>query len=149
MSTQALRGSTADRPLPTRASRWWIGRSLKALVTLFLSFDAVIKIMFVPKMPEAAAGIGWDAAQAPALGFILLASTLLYAVPRTSFLGALLLTGYLGGAVATHMRVESPLFTHTLFGVYLGAIVWGALLLCDSRLLQFIRGGTQQPGSAA
>ncbi|MGO4682943.1 DoxX family protein [Hyphomicrobium sp. 2TAF46] len=107
---------------------------MKALVVLFLCFDAVIKIMFVPDMPEASAGIGWDAAKAPLLGVILLASTLLYAVPRTSVLGAILLTGYLGGAVATHMRVDSPLFTHVLFGIYLGLFMWGGLWLRDPRL---------------
>lgn len=134
MSTPTLAGSAADHSSSTGNRSRWIGRGMKALVVLFLCFDAVIKIMFVPNMPEAAAGIGWDAAKAPLLGVILLASTLLYAVPRTSFLGAVLLTGYLGGAVATHMRVDSPLFTHVLFGIYLGLFMWGGLWLRDPRL---------------
>ena len=65
---------------------------------------------------------------------MLLGSTLLYAIPRTAVLGAILLTAYLGGAVATHVRVGSPLFSHTLFGVYLGVIVWGGLWLRDPRI---------------
>ncbi|WP_441706349.1 DoxX family protein [Hyphomicrobium sp. 2TAF46] len=134
MSTPKSAGSAADHPSSTANRSLWIGRGMKALVVLFLCFDAVIKIMFVPDMPEASAGIGWDAAKAPLLGVILLASTLLYAVPRTSVLGAILLTGYLGGAVATHMRVDSPLFTHVLFGIYLGLFMWGGLWLRDPRL---------------
>jgi hypothetical protein len=68
------------------------------------------------------------------LGAILGISTLLYALPRTAFLGAVLLTAYLGGAVATHLRVDSPLVTHTLFGVYLGLLLWGGLWLRDARV---------------
>ena len=106
------------------------------VAVLLLSLDASVKIAFLPNMPEAADGLlGWDATEAPKLGYILLACTALYAIPRTSFLGAVLLTGYLGGAVAAHMRVGSPLMTHTLFGVYLGIFIWGALILCDRRPL--------------
>ena len=68
------------------------------------------------------------------LGLLLLGATLLYALPRTSFLGAILLTGYLGGAVAKHMRIDSPLFSHVLFGVYLGAMLWTGLWLREPRL---------------
>jgi hypothetical protein len=68
------------------------------------------------------------------LGILTLVSTVLYALPRTSVLGAILLTGYLGGAIATHLRIGSPLFTHILFGVYLGLMVWGGLYLRDERL---------------
>lgn len=125
-------------PVGRRGARR-IGIALKAIVILSLVLDALVKILFLPSMPEAAASLGWDVAQAPTLGFVLLASTLLYALPRTSLLGGLLLTAYLGGAVATHMRVGSPLFTHTLFGVYLGAIVWIALILCDHRLPLLLR----------
>lgn len=146
MSTQISAESVAGHPSSTAKRSVWIGKGMKALVVLFLCFDAVIKIMFVPDMPEAAAGIGWDAAKAPSLGFILLASTLLYAVPRTSFLGAILLTGYLGGAVATHMRVDSPLFTHTLFGFYVGVILWGSLMLCDRRIHQLLRAAPADAG---
>lgn len=115
----------------------WFARVPMYVAVLLLSLDALVKIAFLPNMPEAGdALLGWDAAEAPKLGFILLACTALYAIPRTSFLGAVLLTGYLGGAVAAHMRVGSPLMTHTLFGVYLGIFIWGALILCDRRPLQ-------------
>jgi len=74
------------------------------------------------------------AATARGLGVLLLACTLLYAVPRTAVLGAILLTGYLGGAVATHLRVGDPLFSHVLFGVYMGVALWLGLYLRDARL---------------
>jgi hypothetical protein len=68
------------------------------------------------------------------LGIVTIACTVLYAIPPTSILGAILLTGYLGGAVASHLRIDSPLFTHILFGVYLGLMVWGGLWLRDRKL---------------
>jgi hypothetical protein len=85
---------------------------------------------------DASAALGWptDAATTRGLGLLLLAATLLYAWPRTALLGAILLTGYLGGAVAAHARIGSPLFSHTLFGVYIGLAVWGGLWLRDSRI---------------
>ena len=107
----------------------WGGRILSGLVVLFLSMDAVIKFLFLPKMPEASQQLGWSADMAIPLGVILLTCTVLYAIPRTSILGAILLTGYLGGAVATHTRIDSPLFSHILFGVYLGVAVWGGLFM--------------------
>ena len=71
---------------------------------------------------------------ARSLGIITIVCTLLYSVPPTSILGAILLTGYLGGAIASHLRIGSPLFTHTLFGLYLGLMVWGGLYLRDGNL---------------
>ena len=113
----------------------WFARIPMFVAVLLLTLDALVKIVFLPGLPEGAAQLGWNASEAPKLGYILLACTALYAVPRTSFLGAVLLTGYLGGAVATHMRIGSPLMTHTLFGVYLGIFIWGALVLVDRRPL--------------
>jgi hypothetical protein len=85
---------------------------------------------------DTTAQLGWpaDSASLYLLAALLLGSTLLYAVPRTAVLGAVLLTAYLGGAVATHVRVGSPLFTHVMFGVYVGVIVWGGLWLRDPRI---------------
>ena len=82
------------------------------------------------------AQLGWpaDAGTARALGILMLVSIALYAYPPTAFLGAVLITGYLGGAVATHVRVGSPLLTHTLFGVYVGVLAWAGLWLRDPRL---------------
>ncbi len=107
----------------------WGGRILSGLVVLFLLMDVVIKLLVLPKMPEASEQLGWSAHMAIPLGVILLICTVLYAIPRTSILGAILLTGYLGGAVATHTRIDSPLFTHILFGIYLGVAVWGGLFM--------------------
>jgi hypothetical protein len=114
----------------------WAGRVLSGLAVAFFAMDAGMKLANLPVVAETSAQLGWpsDPGTIRMLGVVLLGSTLLYAIPRTSVLGAILLTGYLGGAVATHVRVGSPLFSHVLFGVYLGIIVWGGLWLRDPRL---------------
>ena len=121
---------------PVSKKTLWTGRILSALVVLFLAFDCVIK--FIKPVPQpvadAFAKLGWPVTLAANLGVILLGCTILYAIPRTSMLGAILLTGYLGGAVTTHLRVGDPLFSHVLFPVYLGVLLWLGLYLRDSRL---------------
>lgn len=93
---------------------------------------------FMDKLPpealEAGAALQWPIEKMPLVGAILLVCTILYAVPRTSILGAVLLTGYLGGAIASHVRVGNPLFTHSLFPVYVAIFVWLGLYLRDERL---------------
>ena len=120
------------------ASRWpiWTGRTLSGLGVVFLVMDAGMKIAALPIVSESAVTIGWTADPSfwRAMGLLLLAITALYAWPRTAVLGAILLTGYLGGAVATHLRMSDPLFSHTLFGVYLGIALWGGLWLRDKRV---------------
>ena len=120
------------------ASRWpiWTGRTLSGLVVVFLVMDAGMKIAALPIVSESAVMTGWTADPGfwRAMGLLLLAITALYAWPRTAVLGAILLTGYLGGAVATHLRMSDPLFSHTLFGVYLGIALWGGLWLRDARV---------------
>ena len=127
-----------DAPLPVTPDRraLWAGRALTVLVLLFLVFDVTIKLLALPVVSATLAQLGWpnDVGSARTLGVILLISAVLYAVPRTAILGAILLTVYLGGAVATHARIGSPLFSHTLFGVYLGLMVWGGLWLRDPRV---------------
>jgi hypothetical protein len=115
----------------------WI---VTALVTAFLTLDFVMKLMAAPIVLETNAqmGLTGGADQARLLGVILGVSTLLYAVPRTAVLGAILLTGYLGGATAIHVRVNDPLFTHVLFGVYLGVLAWTGLFLREPRLRALI-----------
>jgi DoxX-like family len=114
---------------------YWAGCAMSGLVIAFLSMDAAMKLMALPVVLEAGAPLGLpDADMARGLGTLLLVCTLLYIVPQTTVLGAILLTGYLGGAVAMHTRVGSPLFTHVLFGVYLGILLWGGLYLRDARL---------------
>jgi hypothetical protein len=112
-----------------------IGWVLSGLMIAFLLMDAVMKLLALPVVLETQAPLGFaGAAIARELGALLLACTLLYAVPQTAVLGAILLTGYLGGAVVTHARVGDPLFTHILFGVYMGVLLWLGLYLRDARL---------------
>ena len=117
------------------------GCILSGLVILFLLFDAGLKLV----APEVAIkytppSLGWplDVPTMTMLGLLLLIPTLLYIWPRTAILGAILITGYLGGAIGTHVRIGSPLFSHTLFGVYLGLMLWGGLWLRDPRLRALI-----------
>ena len=112
----------------------WTGRILSGVVVLFLIPDGVIKFIKPAPVVDAFAHLGWPLNQAFTLGVLLLACTVLYVIPRTSVLGAILLTGYLGGAVATHLRVGDPLFSHVLFPTYLGTMLWLGLYLRDDRL---------------
>jgi len=116
----------------------WLGRVLSSLVILFLLFDGAIKLVPWPVVTETMDRIGSSENLARSLGFITVACTVLYAIPPTSILGAILLTGYLGGAMASHVRIGSALFSHTLFGLYLGLMVWGGLWLRDRRLRPLI-----------
>jgi hypothetical protein len=119
----------------------WIGRILSGLAVLFLLFDGIMKF-FMDKLPpealEAGAALQWPIEKMPLVGTILLICTLLYVIPRTSVLGAILLTGYLGGAIASHVRVSNPLFTHTLFPIYIAVLIWLGLYLRDSRARQIL-----------
>ena len=118
----------------------WTGRIFSGLVIAFLLMDATMKLLALPVVTQASAALGWpdDAGTARLLGALLLLITALYAVRRTSIVGAILLTGYLGGAVATHARIGSPLLTHTLFGVYLGIIAWAGLHLRNPKLRELL-----------
>lgn len=138
MNTQAFAASAAH---PARLSRSVLaGRILSGLAIAALALDAAGKIVAPEQMIANSPPLGLPADPGfhRTLGLILGASTLLYALPRTAALGAILLTAYLGGAIATHLRVGSPLGTHTLFGVYLGLIIWGGLWLRDARLRSLV-----------
>ena len=111
-----------------------IGRSLSGLVVLFLIPDGIIKFIKPAPVVEAFVHLGLPLSLANGLGILLLLCTFLYVVPRTAALGAILLTGYLGGAVATHLRAGDPLFSHVLFPTYLGVLLWLGLYLRDARL---------------
>jgi DoxX-like family len=118
-----------------RDAKFWAGWVLCGIVTAFLLMDAIMKLLAMPVVLETSGPLGFPGADtARGLGAVLLVCTVLYAAPQTAALGAILLTGYLGGAVATHVRVGSPLFTHVLFGVYLGVFLWLGLYLRDARL---------------
>ncbi|UKK86223.1 DoxX family protein [Sphingopyxis sp. BSN-002] len=117
------------------------GRILSGLVILFLLFDAGLKLASpATAIKYSPPGLGWplDVPTMTMLGLLLLIPTLLYIWPRTAILGAILITGYLGGAIATHVRINSPLFSHSLFGVYLGVMLWGGLWLRDPRVRALI-----------
>ena len=117
------------------------GHVLSGLVILFLLFDAGLKLVSPgTAIKYSPPGLGWplDVPTMTMLGLLLLIPTLLYIWPRTAILGAILITGYLGGAIATHVRIGSPLFSHSLFGVYLGLMLWGGLWLRDPRLRALI-----------
>jgi hypothetical protein len=124
----------AETNASTSAAQLWTGRILSGLCTLFLVVDALAKVAVLQPVVESSVQLGYPVGVILPLGVILLASTILYAVPATSVLGAILVTGYLGGAVATHVRVGNPLMTHTLFPVWLGILLWGGLWLRDARL---------------
>src|ERR1700693_4383871 len=112
----------------------WAGRILSALPVLFLVFDSVIHIMKPAPVREGFARLGYSLSLAVPLGIIELVCMVLYVIPRTSVLGAALLTGYLGGAVATNLRAGAPLFSNVLVPVYLGVMLWGGLYLRDDKL---------------
>ena len=122
-----------NAPPVTKKIRWG-GMTLSALSVAFLLFDSLMKLAKVPPVLEAMQRMGYPEATARPIGLILLACVVLYVIPRTAVLGAILLTGYLGGAIATHVRVEDLLFSHTLFPVYVGALVWGGLYVRDARV---------------
>lgn len=123
-------------PVQSGSAQLWTGRVLSGLSIAFLTMDGVMKLVRPRVVIDTTAQLGWpaDAVTLATLGVVLLAATLLYAIPRTTVLGAILLTGYLGGAVATHARIGSPLFSHVLSGVYIGLFVWGGLWLRSARL---------------
>jgi hypothetical protein len=119
----------------------WTGRALSGLVVLFLLFDGAIKLVPLQVVIDTVIPLGWPAEAVTwrALGVVLITATLLYAHPRTAFPGAILITAYLGGAVAAHVRVGSPLFSHILFGVYVGIALWAGLWLRDPRIRALLR----------
>jgi len=117
----------------------WGGRILTAVTILFLTFDAVAKIVRAKQAVEGTVQLGYPASTVVPIGLVLLACVSLYAIPRTAPLGAVLLTGYLGGAIATHVRVANPLFSHVLFPAYVAAILWAGLYLRDARVRALVR----------
>ena len=118
--------------------RLWAGRILSALAVLLLLFDGVIKLTELAPVVESFARLGYPESLAFNIGILELVSIVLYLIARTAILGAILPTGFLGGATATPVRVDDPLFTHVLFPSYVGVLVWGGLHLRDDRLRTLI-----------
>ena len=135
------KGSAMDTHVqpPSKSARW-TGYVISGLVILFLLFDGGIKLVPLEIVTQTSGEIGLptDPSFARLLGILTLIGVVLYAMPQTAVLGAILLTGYMGGAIATHLRIDSPLFSHTLFGVYLGLLIWGGLYLREPRLRALI-----------
>src|SRR5688500_13389086 len=134
-TTTAFHASNSDaQSTPLSKGRLWTGRIMSALPALFLFVDGVGKLVKPAPVVEGTVQLGYPESVLLGLGIVLLACTVLYVIPRTAVLGAILLTGYLGGAIATHVRVGNPLFSHMLFPVYIAVLLWGGLYLRDERL---------------
>ena len=116
----------------------WSGRVMSGIVIAFLLFDGAMKLMPLDIVTTTAQQMAIPLDIIRTLGILTLVGTVLYAYPRTAVLGAIFLTGYLGGAIYAHFRLDDPLFTHTLFGVYLGVLIWGGLYLRDPRVRALI-----------
>ena len=116
----------------------WTGRVLSALAVIFLAFDSISKLLKVQPVLDATAQLGYPQSSIIPIGLLLLACTLVYMIPRTAVVGAVLLTGYLGGAIVLHVRVGNPLFSHVLFPVYVALLLWGGLYLREDRLRQLL-----------
>jgi len=131
--------TTLDTSLPaTGRTMRIIGWMLSGLLIAFMLFDTVIKLLGMPQVIDTMTQMGIPPSLDRLIGAVELASLLLYIWPRTSVLGAILLTGVFGGAVASHLRLLDPLFSHTLFGVYLGLMAWGGLWFRDAKLRQLL-----------
>ena len=111
-----------------------VGYVFTGLAALFLTFDTVLKVLRLGPAVEGTIALGYPVDSVLWIGIIELVCLVLYLIPRTSVLGALLMTGYLGGAIATHVRISSPLLTHTLFPIYVALLLWGGLYLREKRL---------------
>jgi hypothetical protein len=115
------------------------GYVLSGVAVLFLLFDSVIKLAGIQAVSDSMVQLGYPVTLATTIGVIELLCLFVYIIPRTSIIGAILLTGYLGGAIATHLRIGSPLASHTLFPIYVAALVWGGLYLREPRVKALVR----------
>ena len=134
ISTDTVSTSPAAKPSKSRTQK--VGIGISALVLAFLVFDAFGKLAAPAPVKEGTEALGFPVGQALIMGIVLTACVVVYAIPRTAVLGALGITAYLGGAVTANMRVEAPLFTHILFAVYLGVLMWVGLAMRRPELLK-------------
>jgi hypothetical protein len=130
--------ATAKATVPSRKARW-AGRIVSGLAVLFLAFDCTIKLLQLAPAMSGTSQLGYPTSAVLGIGIVELLCLAVYLIPRTSVLGAILLTGYLGGAIATHVRAGSPLATHVLFPIYVAALIWGGLFLRDLRVRALVR----------
>ncbi len=132
--SRTLSSAALKAPASALGPALWAGRALSFVVVAFLLLDGVMKLIDLPVVGETLQQLGYLPSLARGLGVLTVGIGVLYAIPRTAFLGAVLLTGLLGGAMATHLRVGSPIFSHLLFGLYVGLLAWVGLYLRDPRL---------------
>ena len=130
----SLDSARAAAPRPATKAMTWAGWGLTGLAVLFMTFDIAIKLVDLQVVRDTLVQLGYPPQLGRTIGVIELVCLALYLNPRTSVLGAVLFTGVMGGAIATHLRVGDPLFSHVLFGGYLGAALWGGLWLREPRL---------------
>jgi DoxX-like family len=139
MTRQALvNGSIADGRRELSKTQLWAGRIMSGLAALFLLWDGVMKLLKPAIVVKATRELGYPESDIVGIGVVLLACTLLYLIPRTSILGAILLTGYLGGAIASQVRAEASWF-NVVFALVFACLVWGGLWLRDVRVRDFLR----------
>ena len=122
---------------PTPKVQLWTGRVLSGIAVLFLIFDAVIKVINIQPVVDSSMELGLPLDLAPVLGSLMLICLVIYLVPRTAVLGAVLITGYLGGAIAIQARIDAPLFS-LIFPIIIGTMIWAGLYLRDRRLREFV-----------
>ena len=130
----SLSASSTTTPLATGRMATWTARVAAGLGVAFLTFDTVIKLLRLAPAVEGTTELGFPAGAVLWIGLVELACLILYLVPRTAPIGAILWTGYLGGAIATHVRLESPLLSHTLFPLYVAVLLWLPLWIRDARV---------------
>lgn len=143
MTSTTIPAATASEPSSTATvsrARLWTGRVLSTLAVLFLAMDGVMKLIKPDVVVQGTVVLGFPESTITGTGIALLACVLIYVIPRTTLLGAILLTGYLGGAVATHVRVGNPWMSHILFPGYVALLIWGGLCLRQPRLLALCLG---------
>jgi hypothetical protein len=131
--------SLVGSPVRESTKARWAGRILTGIAIAFLTFDVALKLAGAKEAVEGTVQLGYQPHHVPIIGALGLVCLVLYAIPRTAPLGAVLWTGYLGGAVATQLRVDNPLFSHILFPIYVAAFLWGGLYLRDARVRALLR----------
>jgi hypothetical protein len=135
MTTQkAIDLSQSSATQSISKGRLWTSRIMSGLVILFMLADSIFKFIQPAEVVQATTALGYSAHHIAVIGALGFISIVLYTIPRTAVLGAIILTGYFGGAIATHLRLDNPLFSHILFPVYLGVLAWGGLWLRDERV---------------
>ena len=130
--------SSTAQTVPISTGKLWIARIITALVVLFLLFDLIVKLLRLPVAIQATVQLGYPESAVLVIGIIELLCLITYLIPRTSVFGAILLTGYLGGAIASQFRAGNPLFSHTLFPIYIALLIWAPLFLRDERVRALI-----------